>query len=510
MVCALLLGALAAGLYVLTTPPSFTATAEAIVVTKGDGENASELVQSSDYSQSQVRSFSALVTRPIVLDPVIDELHLETTASSLAKQITVTSPLNTALLSIEVTRSSPQAAADIANATAASLADAVAEFVPTTARGEPTVALHPVQTATPPALPSAPNPTLALAFGLLLGAVAGVVAVAVREALDTKVRSTEDVEQHVRAPRLGVIALESEAAAKSLVGGSEDMSARAEAFRHIRTNVRFLNAAEGLSLVAITSAVPGEGKSMTAVNLAITLASAGERVCLVEADLRKPSLGSYLALESAAGLTTVLLGKAGIEDVVQPWGEMHLDVLLSGQLPPNPSELLGSTSFQSLLMELDSRYDTVIVDGPPLVPVTDSALIAKTCGGAILVVGAGKVSRTDLHYAVQALEQVSVPVLGTVVNRARRAEIGAGRFAYASANDRGGRPADGHVPGGSRVLDTPAPKRPPDAARRSPGGRDRSRTSAGISSVRAGHPGRAAEEERAGDETTTVQEIERV
>jgi succinoglycan biosynthesis transport protein ExoP len=133
----------------------------------------------------------------------------------------------------------------------------------------------------------------------------------------------------------------------------------------------------------VTSSLSGEGKSTTAINLAITLADAGARVALVDVDPRKPSIARYLGLEGDVGLTTVLIGLTDLQNAMQPWGNAGLHVLASGQIPPNPSELLGSRFMASLLEHLTSQYDIVLIDTPPLLPVTDAAILAKISGGAL-------------------------------------------------------------------------------------------------------------------------------
>jgi capsular exopolysaccharide synthesis family protein len=162
--------------------------------------------------------------------------------------------------------------------------------------------------------------------------------------------------------------------------------------------------------------VPEEGKTTTAANLAITLAQAGVRVCLVEADLRRPRLGGYLGLETAAGVTSVLIGKARLSDVIQHWGDQGIDVLASGPVPPNPSELLSTHAMADLLHELEERYALVIIDAPPLLPVTDAAVLANLASGAILVIRHGKTKREQVRRAIEAFRAVDTHLYGIVFN----------------------------------------------------------------------------------------------
>jgi non-specific protein-tyrosine kinase len=167
--------------------------------------------------------------------------------------------------------------------------------------------------------------------------------------------------------------------------------------------------------------VPGEGKTTTICNLAITLAHTGMRVLLMEADLRRPRVGLYMGLDSSVGLTSILIGAADFDETVQHWGsERLLDVLPSGPTPPNPSELLGSRGMADLLHSLENRYDIVLLDAPPLLPVTDAAVLAVETSGAVLVVHHGKTRREQLENSAQALAAVGAKVLGTVINFAPR------------------------------------------------------------------------------------------
>src|SRR5690606_20659673 len=164
----------------------------------------------------------------------------------------------------------------------------------------------------------------------------------------------------------------------------------------------------------------GEGKSVTALNLAHAMARSDRRVCLVDADLRRPSVARYLNIEGAVGLTTVLIGRATIDDVLQPVGADGLMVLPAGRTPPNASELLGSAAMHDLVDALEERFDTVIFDCAPLLPVTDAAVLSRATDGVLLVVGSGIVNRDQLGETATKLETVGARVLGFVLNRTRR------------------------------------------------------------------------------------------
>ena len=410
-------GALAAGLLALLATPTYDAKAELVVVTDSGG-TAAELAQAATYSQRQVRTFSAIASRPLVLEPALDDLDVDWTPGELSRHVTVASLLNTDVIAISANAESPQLAADIANAVATHLSEAVESLVPSLPSGKKSVTLDPIRVATPPANPSSPNTPLWLVLGIIAGFVIGACFVALREALDTKVRTADDASLRSRAPLLGTVVHDRRNSSPVATAGGSAI--RAEAYRHLRTSLSFIAAAgDGRKTFAVTSSIPGEGKTTTALNLAVSVAAAGQKVCLVDADLRRPTLAKAAGLEGSAGLSTVLAGRVDVLDVLQPHGGDNLHVLTSGEIPPNPSELLSSPRMATLLADLAARFDVVILDCPPLLPVTDAAIIGHACDGVLLVVGLGIVRKTELARALSTLEIATIPLLGVVANYER-------------------------------------------------------------------------------------------
>ncbi|MCL2514704.1 MAG: polysaccharide biosynthesis tyrosine autokinase [Microbacteriaceae bacterium] len=420
----------AAGLYSAVKAPIYTANSTVFVSTQA-GSNASDLLQGQNFSQDRITSYAGLATTPSVLQPVIVGLHLDLTPSQLAKQITATAPLNTTLLQITATDTDPKRAADIANATAESLGTVVQTLETTAAdKNVSPVKLTRVQDAAVPLAPSSPKIPLNIALGLLVGLAIGVAIAVLRETLDTRIRTEHDVEQISEAPIVGGITYDPHTSERPLIVADEPFSIRAEAFRTLRTNLQFLNIGEDAVVVdpenpettkprgrsfVLTSSLAQEGKSTTTANLGLALASTSSNILVVEADLRRPKLAGYLGLEGAAGLTDVLLGRVELSAVVQRWGKTNLFVLPAGRVPPNPSELLGSKRMEKLIEMLEERFDYVLYDAPPLLPVTDAAVLSKFTSGSLVVVAAGRTHKGQLKSAVASIEQVGSAVSGIIM-----------------------------------------------------------------------------------------------
>ena len=402
---------------VLMTPTYTSRTSVFVAIQTGNTNSGAELNQGSTYVQNQIKSFAQVATTDSVLQPVINDLDLEMTVADLAKQVTATASLDSVLIDITVSDASPRQAAEIANAVGKSLITTVEALSKPDNASSPVV-MNTVSPALQAESATSPNVRVNLAIGVLLGLVAGVGAALLRQVLDTRIHSAREVAQVTDSTILGGITFDDEADERPLVVQVSPHSPRAEAFRQLRTNLQFVEVTDEGRVFVITSSVPSEGKSSTSVNLAITLAEAGAKVLLVDGDLRRPKVAEYMGIEGAVGLTDHLIGRATLDDVVQPWGAGNLNILPAGQVPPNPSELLGSKAMVALLKTLDETYDTVIIDAPPLLPVTDAAILSKlVSGGAMLVVGSGRINRHQLEAAIKSLATVGGRLVGVIMNR---------------------------------------------------------------------------------------------
>jgi len=268
-----------------------------------------------------------------------------------------------------------------------------------------------------------------LVIGLFVGLFLGILGAFLLEYLDQTIKTSADIERALEVPVLGMIPMEPRAMTAMANGNgrrrvslplvslmSPDNPA-SEAYRTLRTNVMFVNAEQRqLKLIMVTSPGPGEGKSTTAANLAITLAQQGAPTLLVDADLRRPLVHRAFNLVQEPGLTDVLVGKAQLREAIRPNVVPKLDVLPAGALPPNPSELLGSEPMHRLLDQLRGQYETIIFDSPPTLAVTDATVLGAEADAVILVVRAGETEEVAAQRAIAQLRRVQARVAGSVLN----------------------------------------------------------------------------------------------
>jgi capsular exopolysaccharide synthesis family protein len=267
----------------------------------------------------------------------------------------------------------------------------------------------------------APNRTIVYVSTLIAALVLAAGLAYVLEYLDDTVKSREDFDRLVRLPFLGYVPHidKADGAARDLVvAHGRTGSPEVESFRAIRTGVQFSRPGMEVRTFLITSAGPGEGKTMISVNLASAFAGGKGRVLLLDADLRRARAHTALGVDNGRGLTNVLVGEATLDEAVQRSAVEGLDVLASGPIPPNPAEVLGSERMQEVLREAAARWDRVIVDSPPLVAVTDPALLAKWVDAVFLVISIGKTSIRTIQRARETLATVGATVHGAVLNNA--------------------------------------------------------------------------------------------
>lgn len=387
--------------------------------------------QGDQFGQKRVNSYVQLIESQRLADAILDDTGLDLTTDQVTSKISAKGDLNTVLLTATVTDTDPERSLAIAGALSSQFVELVATLETPPGSTTPTVTLEVTSSAALLTTPVAPKPLTNVLIALVAGVALGVGGAILREVVDTTVRSADALSALTGSPVLGAIAFDPSAKSSPLIVDDHSRSVRAESFRQLRTNLQFIDVDSPAKTIVVTSSIANEGKSSTATNLAVSFAEAGNKVLLIEGDLRRPRVAEYLNVEGAVGLTNVLAGQADIEDVLQPWGRgSGLTVLPSGSIPPNPSELLGSENMRQLLGTLKRRYQIVIIDTPPLLPVTDGAIAAASADGAVLVVRHGMTSRHQVTNAVAALHAVDATIMGAVLNMVPLRDADAYGYSY--------------------------------------------------------------------------------
>ena len=263
-----------------------------------------------------------------------------------------------------------------------------------------------------PTTPASPNLKVDVLVGAVIGTVLGLSVALIRRSLDRSVRTREALEELTGLPLLGTVPYERSSRRTPSLISARPGGQIAEAVRQLRVNLRSAGAGSSCTSLLVTSAVAGEGKTSVVCNLAAAFGLEGDRVLLIDADLRRPSVGNYLGINPTSGLSAVLLGERQPHDAVESWRGGLFDVLTSGPIPENPSELLGSNRTSVMLTELKSLYDVVLIDSPALLPVADGSVLAGACDAALLVVRHGRTPASEVTDALAALRAVSARALG--------------------------------------------------------------------------------------------------
>jgi succinoglycan biosynthesis transport protein ExoP len=366
-------------------------------------------------SERLTKTYRELVTKLPVLRSVIDRVGEPESAEALRDMVSVSVIRDTQLLRLSVESDDPIQATLLANATAQAFIDQN-DMADLSRAGSVSV----VEPAVVPTSPVKPQMLLNVALGLIAGLVVSGGLVLLMEYLDDTVKSEEDVERVSGLTTLGMVTRFGRRASREPVSGYGSRSPTAEAYRAIRTSVQFATMDRPGQVLLVTSPNAGDGKSTTAANLAVTMASAGKRVVLVDADLRKPTLHNVFRLENKVGLTSALLSGNGARSCIQSSSFDNLSVLTSGPLPPNPSELLSSPRMRDLVEALRREADAVILDSPPALVVTDATLLAALADGTVLVAEAGRSRSGALRQAVDGLGRATDSLLGVVLNKMGR------------------------------------------------------------------------------------------
>lgn len=407
-------GILAAIAVLAIVPPTYTA-ATRVLVSLNNARTPAELEQGNNFVQARTRSYVVAARSPLVLNSVIEQMRLPEGPEELARKIEANAELNTVVITISVTDTSPARAASIAESLVRNFIRSVEDIErPEDSTGS-LVKLSLIAPATEPTSPSAPNRTVVLAAGTLGGLGLGLIAALALNRLNLRFRSVDEVGRVTSLPVLGTLDNERATSKKQRRQGSSEFS-RWDFFREIRNKVLASPSPNGKRILMVASPMPGEGASTVALDLAVSLSRIGQKVVLVDANLRSPGVTRQLGMEPSPGLTDVLRGSAGTMDAIDPFAaDVH--ILPSGNNVGDPAGLVDSRALTEVIHELSQNYDTVILDASPLCTDADSAVLSRQVDGVILVVRLGRSSSRQLRRALVLLETSGSDILGIIANR---------------------------------------------------------------------------------------------
>lgn len=398
-------------------PVLYSATSSGLVRV-GQAESAAEETGNASVAEDKANLYAFLADTTPVAEQVVEDLGLDVPPSAIAGRFSATVDSNVNAITISAIGTTPEEARDLANAVVGAVV-VVAQQIETgeqNPRGEPLTKIIPLSPAELPGAPFTPDYRAAAMKGAIGGLALAYAFLIARRLIDRRVRSAKHVEDATGAAVLGVIPKE-DALGRVHRGVRGDLGRAAEAFRQLRTNLRFVDVDNEPRRIVVTSALAGEGKSTVSSNIARLVAHAGTPVLLIDADLRRPMIATTFDIDGAVGLTQALAGDVDVHDVIVESGMANLSLLPAGRIPPNPSELLGSLRMKQFIDELAADY-LVILDAPPLLPVTDAGLLSAFCDGALLVQAAGKTQIEQSQQCRRILDQVGSRLLGVVLNKA--------------------------------------------------------------------------------------------
>jgi receptor protein-tyrosine kinase len=421
------LGALVTALVIVLVPPSYKSTATLLISTPSTG--VADSYTASLTAVQRADSYATLAKSSDVLTRVAERLDNQVSAADLADQVETSVVENTLLLRVEARAKTPALAQQIATVESDEIIRLVKNIeTPSDEEVPAPIIARVAGKASLSNTPVTPNIPLELAVGLLLSLLIGIVGALVRDKLDTSVKSGDDVEEITESSLLVTLPFDPGVKRNPLsiddLGGS-----LGEAFRVLRTNMQFSNLDAKRQMVVISSAVPEEGKTFVATNLAISMAKSGRSVLIVDADMRNPNVADLLGLENSVGLITVLLGRTTLEHAIQEHVS-GVNFLGTGPQPPNPAEVLETQAIRDLLATVRAEYDVVIIDAPPILPVADAAILATEVDGVLLLARHGSTSRDQLRQAVSRIDSVGGRLLGTILNCAPRGGLGTYGYGY--------------------------------------------------------------------------------
>lgn len=389
----------------------------------------------TNLSARLLQSYAQIIQSRSIVTTAVRENGLPLNTDAIVRNLSADAIAQTQILELRYRGNNPGLAQRIVDAVAGTFVEEI-ERIETTGGGEdaePAIQVSVIDPANRPTRPVAPNPVrnmvLAFGFAIFLGAGLAIV----RERLDVTVKNRREIEEELELPVLHSIP-KLDTHGTTVYLENDPQAVGAEAFRKVRTAVQFLGVDDPVRTILVTSPSAAEGKTTVALNLAATYAQAGMRTVLVEADLRRPSLHQLFPLEGTAGLTTAVIGRVPLERAIVQTGVRNLACIPAGAIPPNPVELLLSEHMHGVLQALANRFDIIVIDSPPLLPVADASSLAPQADGVIIVARSGETHRERLRDAAKLVESSRGRILGVVLNALTR-DTGGYEYGYYYGQD---------------------------------------------------------------------------
>lgn len=410
MAVGLVIGSIGGVFLTQSTPETYRASSR-LFVSIPAAASVQEAVQGVQLSTQLLSSYAKVVTGDDTLRIIARSIDNKLTPGAIRGRISAEPVPQTLLIDVRAVDQDPQTAAVLANAAADALTTVIGDIEATSTKA---IRASVITRAGIPGTPIAPNPKRDMTVGAMLGLGLGAAAAFIIDALDRTIRTATIASEVYGAPFLGAIPRQRRLSSHPLAAQNPS-STLGEAYRVLRTAIRFRDITNPMRSVLVTSAAAGDGKSTVAANLAIAMAQDGAKVILIDADLRRTRLNSMFDLPESAGLSDVLLGKAKLRDALVPWSR-GLRILEIGAPGLNPSEALGSQAMVDLLNEAKTMCDIVLVDAPPVLPVTDPTVLAALVDATVVVCRWGRTTLQAADATRQTLENVGANVIGVVLN----------------------------------------------------------------------------------------------
>lgn len=437
-----LLSAIVATIY---SKPVYEAKAKLLVSPRQNIQTGysvgSEAMSLASLSERMVKTYSEMLRSRSMAEKVIEKLNLYESPIGLSGRVEAKPVIDTQLIEVIIKDQSPKSARSVVNAYATILAEEVKDIESSSRKSsgkdkgnDPLITIRLIEPAIEPASPVSPKPAMNVVIALLLGFSVSVGFAFVIDFFDVTFKTSGELRDLLNLPVLGQIpSTEIDADQKiKVITQINPRSIPAEAYAALRTNIQFLNHNKQVRKILITSANPKEGKSTIASNIAVSLAHAGNKVILVDCDLRRPSIDSFFGTDHGAkGLTNYLSGVAKLNEIMTTQEGSGLNVITSGPIPPNPSELLNTEKMKELIEKLEKASDYLIIDSPPILAVTDAAILSPSADAVLLVVSSKSTSRQSALHARTALGDVHANVVGVIFNNVDSKKAGYNHYYYA-------------------------------------------------------------------------------